>query len=310
MTEPHSASSVPPTAAEAEGPAAPSIMETVTVAPPSPVSQHPTTPLWATVGLGIVLIGGLVWVWQDRAAPDTTMISDLQASLKAAQQRIAALEQRPTAPPVDTSRIAALEKTVAELANRPAPAAPDVAGAVASASAALTARIETLDSKLQQDMADTQARAEQATRLRAATAALEAGKPLGDLPGAPPALAQFARTAPPTEPALRLSFNSYASDAEAASQPSAEGHSFSERMWMRAQTLVTVRQGNHVLVGAPAAATLAVARGKLDAGDLAGAVAAMAPLDPAATTAMAPWTRDTKALIDARAALAAMAAKS
>ncbi len=116
--------------------------------------------------------------------------------------------------------------------------------------------------------------------------------------------------APPTEPALRLSFGKFADLAEAASKPSPDGHPFVERMWMQAQTLVTVRQGDHVLVGAPAAITLEAARGKLEAGDLAGAVAGLAPLDPAATKAMKPWRDDAQALVDARAALAAMASKS
>jgi hypothetical protein len=149
-----------------------------------------------------------------------------------------------------------------------------------------------------------------AAKLRTASAALASGLPLGTLPGAPPALARFATVAPPTEPALRLSFNHFADAAEAASKPAGDGHDFFGRMWVRAQMLVTVRQGDHVLVGAPAAVTLEAARGKLDAGDLAGAVAALGALDPAAAAAMAPWRADATALVDARAALAALAAKS
>ena len=43
-------------------------------------------------------------------------------------------------------------------------------------------------------------------QVQAAAMALDAGQKLGDLPGAPPALARFADAAPPTEAALRLAF--------------------------------------------------------------------------------------------------------
>ena len=42
--------------------------------------------------------------------------------------------------------------------------------------------------------------------VQSASAALETGQKLGDLPGAPSALARFADTNPPTEAALRLAF--------------------------------------------------------------------------------------------------------
>lgn len=310
-------------------------------APAAAPVQKAGTPVWMTAAVAILLGGGLYYVWQNPAAgpvasQDATpaaapaadpRVAALEAALKTAEQRIAALEQRPAsvaAGTEDGGRLAALEQTVRALSSRPAadpsalearlatlekrPAAvvPDVAGA----SAALSAKIEALDAKLQQDVAQAAARGAQAARLRAATAALDAGQPLGDIPLAPAALSKFATAAPPTEPALRLSFGQYAAAAEAASRPSAEGHDFAERMWMRVQTLVTVRQGTKILVGAPAAVTLEAARGKLDAGDLAGAVAALAALDPAATQAMAPWKTQAQSLLDARAALATLAAKS
>ena len=52
---------------------------------------------------------------------------------------------------------------------------------------------------------------------------------------------------------------------------------------------------------------LARARGSLDAGDLAGAVAAVATLTGPAAQAMADWLAQARALLDARAALAAWA---
>ena len=45
-----------------------------------------------------------------------------------------------------------------------------------------------------------------------------------------------------------------------------------DRIWARAQDLVTIRRGDHVLVGDPAAGLLAERADELDAGDLAGAV--------------------------------------
>ena len=78
-------------------------------------------------------------------------------------------------------------------------------------------------------------------------------------------------------------------------------------MWQQVQTLFTIRQGETVLVGAPAAGVLAQARARLDAGDLAGAVAALARLDAAAAKAMAGWREQAQALLDARAALAGLA---
>jgi hypothetical protein len=60
-------------------------------------------------------------------------------------------------------------------------------------------------------------------------------------------------------------------------------------------------------VGAPAAVVLGTARDRLEAGDLAGAVAALDGLDGPAAQAMAPWRAHAQSLLDARAALAAMA---
>ncbi len=147
-------------------------------------------------------------------------------------------------------------------------------------------------------------RAGQAQQLQLAATALDAGRPLGDIAGAPPALTRFATAPPPTEAALRLSFPAVAKQAAEASRPSLEGESLATRMWTRAQSLVTVKQGNRVLVGAPAAATLAQAQQLLDAGDLPGALHALQALDPAAAQAMTPWREQAQALVEARTALA------
>jgi hypothetical protein len=70
---------------------------------------------------------------------------------------------------------------------------------------------------------------------------------------------------------------------------------------------VTVKQGDKVLVGSPAAEVLGTTQARLDAGDLAGAVHELDRLDPAAAQAMAEWRGQAQALLEARAALAEMA---
>jgi hypothetical protein len=149
-----------------------------------------------------------------------------------------------------------------------------------------------------------EAAASRALALQGAAAALEAGRPLGVIAGAPPGLARFAAAAPPTLAGLRQDFAAAASSAQAASQP-AEPEGLGARMWQRVAGLVTVRRGADVLVGSPAAYTLGIARQRLDAGDLAGAVAALDGLDPAAAAAMAAWRGRAQSVLDARAALAA-----
>ena len=152
-------------------------------------------------------------------------------------------------------------------------------------------------------------RAARMARLQAAQAALEAGEKLGDIAGAPAALARFATIAPPTEAALRLAFPAAARGAASAPPPPANA-ALLDRVWARAQSLVTLRQGDHVLLGDPAAGVLARARRALDAGDLAGAVAALGDLSGLAAQAMAAWRVQASALLAARAALAALASSS
>ena len=171
------------------------------------------------------------------------------------------------------------------------------------------ARLATLEKTAGADaqLAD---RAARIARVQAAFIALSVGQPLGDLPGAPPALARYATTAPPTEAALRLAFPAAAQAALAADQPAPAGEPFLRRVWAEAQDLVTIRQGEHVLLGDPAAGVLAHAQTALDAGDLAGAVAAVATLTGPAAQALAPWLDQARGLLAARAALAALAAQT
>jgi hypothetical protein len=242
--------------------------------------------------------------------------------------RVEALERRP-APP-DTApllaRLAALEQRVA--ANSQAGERYDIlagridalSGKEQSGATELSRRVDAEEArlgKLEQSIGDLQqtagklsALAEKGSRLariQTAEAALAAGRPLGELPGAAKSLTRFATSSPPTMAALRLAFPDAEQAALAASRPDTQGKPLLDRMWQRAQTLVTVRQGDEVLVGNTAAGILARAHTALDAGDLGGAVAAVSELQGPPAQAIAGWLDEAQALLDARAALADMA---
>lgn len=227
-------------------------------------------------------------------------------NLQPLEARIAALETKAPPPPFDpaplTSRIDALAaRQAADLA------------ALGATTAALDSRIAAVDAQAKQTAGQIGAVSDRAglvTRLQAALTALGTGQPLGDIPGAPPAVTRFATAAPPTEAALRRSFDAAADAAQQAGQPAImENRSFADRLVARAQQAVTVRQGDRVLVGDPLAGRLIRARAALDTGDLAAAVNALDGLAGPAQAAMADWTGQARALLDARAALASMAAR-
>jgi len=189
-----------------------------------------------------------------------------------------------------------------------------------SATQTLSARLDTLEGRLTAlekqgsgisgQIAGITERAQRISRIQAASSALEAGQRLGDIPGAPSALAQFAYDAPPTEAGLRLSFNDAAEAAQRASQPAImDDQPLASRLWTRAQQSVTVRQGDRVLVGDPVSGVLAHARQALDAGDMAGAIKVLNGLAGPAAAAMAEWVGQARSLLEARAALATMAAR-
>jgi hypothetical protein len=237
--------------------------------------------------------------------------------------RVAALEARKPPPPVD---LGPLEAAIAALQQRPVgdPALTARVEAMAGRQDALASRIETTDTTLahRQDATDARLapiekstgqitaladRSARIARIQAAQAALDSGVSLGVLPGAPAALARYATAAPPTEASLRLSYPAAASAALAASKPSVEDKPFLDRAWARAQDLVTLRQGDHVILGDAAAGILARAKAALDAGDLAGTVAALDALSGPPAAAMAGWKAQAQGLLDARKALADMA---
>lgn len=146
-------------------------------------------------------------------------------------------------------------------------------------------------------------------RLDAARMALDAGQPLGMISNAPPALAKFAETPPPTEAALRLSFPAAARAANAASVTSNGKRGYWASVTARLEGLVTISNGTHVIVGAPAAAVLAQAQARLDAGDLAGAVGLLNTLSTSTQAAMADWLGQARDLLAARAAITTQAAQ-
>lgn len=250
-----------------------------------------------------------------------------QPDLAPLAARVTALEQRPApgvAPPPDlaplTARITALEQRQgADL--RPIETRIAALEAKQPADTQLIARLDALSARLDADETRLAAiersaaqilpvadRADRIARIQAAWMALDAGQKLGVLPGAPAALARFASAAPPTEAALRLAFPAAAQAALAAAHPLSQGRPLLQRLWAEAQDLVTVRQGDRVLLGDPAAGILQQARAALDAGDLAGAVALVGGLSGEPAKAMEGWLGEARALLDARAALAAWAA--
>lgn len=275
--------------------------------------------LAACVVLFILVALGAAWFWRTQAittrriaaletlqqASDPARMTVLEDQVRALRQRLTEVEQRPAPAPPPPVDLQPLQDRIAALEQRPAVPAPDPE--LAGKLSALTTQTDALAQKLAQAQSQATAAADQAARaqrLQSAALALAAGKPLGSIPEAAPALARFATDAPPTEAALRLSFADAAGAAQAASHPDLSGQGFASRMWVRAQALVTVKQGDRVLVGTPAAGVLASARQRLQAGDLAGALGVLDGLDPAAAKAMAPWREQAQSLLDARAALA------
>ena len=251
------------------------------------------------------------------------------------QARIAALEQRPEPAPVDLGplrgRVAALEEKppvdlqplearIAALEAKPPVDLTPLRTALAAQGAALSGKIEAVGARLDGVNGDIkqltdrlgtmEAAAQRRAQMEVASIKLASGQPLGTIAGAPPALARFAQQSPPTEAGLRLTFdNAAAAAAKAADPVTSSDMSFTDRMWARAQQSVTVRQGDKVLVGNPVGGLLDSARQALEAGDLASAVRTLDGLTGPAKAAMADWLGQAHALLDARTAVAEMAAR-
>lgn len=248
---------------------------------------------------------------QVHSLPPPPDLRPLQAELANQQKLIQDLEQLPTQLQTAAQQRAALGSRLDSLAAEQQ----TLGKRLDELTSTVKSQTGTFDQKvaaIEQQATQVAAAVKSATRLaqlEAARSALIAGQKLGNIPGAPPALARFADTPPPTEADLRLTYPAAvkaALDASGNQPPS--GATFGARVLNRAQNLITIREGDRVLVGDPTAGILASAKTKLNAGDLSGAVAELSKLSGPPAQAMAPWLDKAKALLAARDALNDMTA--
>ncbi len=223
-----------------------------------------------------------------------------------ADQQKAALDAATQAASSAQAQVAALTGKIDQLEQAQKSDLTQTADQQKAALDALNARLAKIEQGTGhiETVADAAARA---ARIDELEAALAAGQPLGTIPNAPPALARFAKTAPPTDAALRQAFPTVAAHAEAVSQPQDAHDNFWTRVLARAQQLVVVRRGDNVIVGDPAAGIIARATDAVNRDDLPGAVRALGALQGPAAEAVAGWVEQVRSLLDARAALTAMA---
>jgi hypothetical protein len=277
-------------------------------------------------GVGfLVLAAAVFYLWQYPSMPneptsEAVAVQAVEQRLAGIDARLTRLEQRP-APDLGklAARVDAIDGRVADqiqLASR----VDTLSGRIESLSGreqtgldAIKQQLDTLASRVAAVASDAgnldavSKRLNRVVRLQQAFFALAAGRPIGDLPNAPEALSRYAHAAPPTEAQLRLRFARDQQAALAAKQPDVSDAPFVNRVWDRAQGLITIRRGDDIVVGDPSATILNHARAALDAGDIAGAVSAIKSLKGPPGQAMADWLADAKALLDARSALADMA---
>jgi hypothetical protein len=243
-------------------------------APPEAAATAPAAPATADqnpdLANQLAALSALVNALQTQTNADHTVLNTLQASnadLPKFQAAVTALQAQAVS---DHTALTTLQSSTADLTT-------------------LTTKISTL------------------SRLAAARMALDAGQPLGDIPNAPPALAQFATTPPPTQAALVLAYPAAAQAASAASIAGNATGSYWSRVLARLENLITISNGSHVIIGAPAAAVLAQAQQLLNAGDLAGAVTTLDQLSSTTQQAMGTWLTQARALLAARAAIGTLA---
>jgi len=270
-------------------------------APAPPPAVKPRRSLWPvafTLGF-LLLAGGEGYLWYSAQAhrADATELAVLRAQMDDTRATLARATPSPDSVTVQADLAQKYMTLAAQLDAVQAQAASDhgtlsVLQANAADLGQLTRRMTLLNA------------------LGTARLALDAGQPLGQIPGAPEALAQFADTPPPAEAQLRESFGAAARAAEEASLSSDGRAGFWAGVRLRMEGMLTISDGSQVIFGPPAAAALNTARAALDDGDLAGAVAALQDLGPGAKQAMGGWLGQAQALLAARAALVALAQSS
>jgi hypothetical protein len=292
--------------------------------PPAPKPQKSGGGFWRLLGvLGFLLLAaGEFYLWRlDHLAqpPSVAALFGTTPAPSPAQN---------FAQPVETgiaSQVATLQSQLTALQDQfaksqPAPDAISVQTDLTEKTAELGAQIAALQTEFATDHAavttlaasgaNLQKTAEKIELLGAvagARMALDSGQPVGTIQGAPPALAAFATTPPPTMAELILTYPQAEDAANAASAEKAAKSNFWHRVLARLSGLVTISNGDHVILGAPAAAITAQAGEQLDAGDLAGAVATLTSnLSPYTLNALGPWLQKAKSLLAARAAIAQM----
>ncbi len=301
--------------------------DTAAVPPHDPARSQPDLLPWFC-GLGFLLLAGGIYVsWQYPRTPGLAANHALEQRIADLDARVGRLEQRP--PAVNQADIGRLAARIDGLDAKAAEQT-QVGGRLDGLSGrieALSGRLQAaLDAEKQQaDRLSAQVAAleknaggldsvsdhlQRVTRIQEASIALAAGRPVGDVPNAPPALSRFAHEAPPTEVQLRLLFAQSEKAAVDAKQPDDTSEPLIDRVWERAQNLVTVHRGEEVLVGNPASVTLGHAREALDSGDLKDAIATVETLKGQPRQAMAKWLAEAKSLEDARAALASLAGQT
>jgi hypothetical protein len=230
----------------------------------------------------------------------------IEALERQAAQRAQALEQQAS------QRAQAVEQQVAQRLQALEQQGSQRLQALESALGQRIAAVE----QAQQRLAAIEGRTARLAAVDGLRAALTAGQPLGPalarVQDAPAALARFGGAAPPTEAALRLSFEEAAKAARAASDAAATGPEGTragvvDSALARLGGLVTVRRGDQVVWGDAAEAEIERARRALEAGDLELALSHIEQLPPAAREAMRGWTDQARALVAARAALRQLA---
>ena len=285
------------------GPSGPAEPERVQARQPERQRRHIWPLALGAVGFLVLAAGeGYLLRLQQRMPDYATPVAVLQAQVAALQQFAMRAQPAPDSITVQ-----------ADLAQKYADLNAQVTALVAQSAAdhAALQRLAAAD----MDLGKLTARMTLLAWLESARMALDAGQPLGAIPDAPPALApavtqalaRYADTPPPTQAALLLAFPAAARAADIASVEKLNGVSYWSKVRARAENLITITEGDRVIIGPPAAGITAQARRLLEAGDLAGAVAELGKLSPSTQAAMGDWLPQARALLAARAALLALA---